>query len=192
MARLATSSSNVAVHKTTERAGMRRVAPVWILEAQALPVPGNIPALTCLTPQHWQEVSARLFSSATLAEMGGLYGMWDWQALTGPKLWAHLERGQVVGLLEDGQLVATAIISDVDEAEKYLAVSYAEGNGSHVQVLARALRNHAASLHFETVEVVVPSASLVHRAFLQAGYEPETESKAEIWIYELDLKGIAL
>lgn len=171
---------------------MCRVAVVWILEATALPPNGNGPVLTCLTLRDWPCLSERILGGTALAQMGGLYGVWDWNALTAPKLRAHLECGQVLGLRENGQVVATAIITEVDEEDKCLLVAYVEGSGSFAEVLAYALRNHAASLQLETVEVVVPSASSLHGAFLQAGFEPETESEAEIWIYELELKGTTL
>jgi hypothetical protein len=42
------------------------------------------------------------------------------------------------------------------------------------------------------VEVMIPANSPLHEAFVQSGYRPEMEAEAEVWIYELDLKGAAL
>jgi N-acetylglutamate synthase-like GNAT family acetyltransferase len=189
VARLATSSRNEAVQKTTVRTGMRRIAAVWILAANAISPTATVATLRPLTPAQWQQVSARILGSATLTALGGLYGVWDWQELTPAELRTCLERGQVLGLFDTGSLVATALITEVNEQEKYLAVGYAEGDDSHVQRLAHALRGHAHSIGLERLGVCVPSGCRLERAFLNSGYEADTESKAEIWIYELHLKG---
>jgi GNAT superfamily N-acetyltransferase len=185
VARLATSSRNVAVHKVTERAGMRHAATVWVLEAPVTVDPDGGPVLIPLTQRHWPLLEAYFRISSTLADMSGLYGLWDMQALTDSKLRDHLERGQVFGLWEGDHLVATAIILEVDERWSCLSVAYADSLHSHGQTLAHALRNHASDLGLDTVEVVVPSAGSIHHALLRAGFEPGAESEHDIWIYEL-------
>jgi ribosomal protein S18 acetylase RimI-like enzyme len=189
VARLATSSRNEAVQKTTERAGMQRIAAAWILEANALPPARSMPTLTPMTAASWPQVSARIIGSACLAAMGGLYGVWDWQELSPAKLRTCLEQGQVLGLFDNANLAATALITEVHEEEKYLAIGFAEGDEMQGERLADALRGYAHSLGLERLGVCVPSGSQLLLAFANSGYEPDIESKAEIWIYELPLKG---
>ncbi len=193
VARLMTSSKNIAVHKTTERAGMRHVASALSLLAQALPPAAGSAPLVPLTVRDWPEVSARIIHGTALAEMGGLYGAaWAWQALTEAKLRAHLEHGQVWALQDSsGGVVATAIVSDVDQHEETLPVAYVDGAPSDAEALAAALRRHGASLQAEKVEVMLASGSPLRDAFLKTGYEREMEGEAGIWIYELDWKGAA-
>jgi GNAT superfamily N-acetyltransferase/predicted GNAT family acetyltransferase len=188
VARLATSSQNVAVQKTTERAGMRHVATVWVLEAPASACPEVGVTWTPLTMDHWPVVASHILTGSALADMSGLYGMWDWQTLTESRLRHHLERGQVFALWENGQIVATAIMSDVDEKHRCLSVAHIEAADGYGPGLAHALRNHAAGLALEAVEAVVPSASPLHDAFLQAGFERGEESAHEICIYELKME----
>jgi GNAT superfamily N-acetyltransferase len=191
VARLATGSSNVAVHRTVERAGMRRVAVVWVLEASATADADAGLALVPLTLQDWPLVSRYILASSTLAQMGGLYGMWDLQTLSEDILRDHLERGQVFGLWEKDHLTGTAIILDVDERWPCLSLAYVDAANSHGQKLARALRHRPAGLGLEMVEVMVPSASPLHHALLQAGFETAPGSQHEMWIYELDWLGTA-
>jgi GNAT superfamily N-acetyltransferase len=194
VARLATSSKNLAVHKTAERAGMHRVAAVLPLEAQALPPGEGSTPLTCLSPQDWPQVATRILHGTALAQMCGLYGAgWTWQALTAEKLRRHLERGQVLALQNgDAEILAVAITSDVDPDDKSLPVGYVDGIEPHAQRLADGLRVHCACCNAEMVEVMIPADSPLHEAFVQSGYRPEMEAEAEVWIYELDLKGAAL
>ncbi len=189
VARFATSSENVAVHRTAQRAGMRRVAVMWVLEASATSGADAGPSLAPLTLQDWLLVAPHVLTSSTLAQMSGLYGMWDLQTLTADKLRDHLERGQVLGLWEGDQLECTAIILDVDERWSCLSVAFVQATDSYGQALAHALRSHTARLNLEAVEVMLPSASSLHHAFLQAGFELGPESKHEIWIYELAWRG---
>jgi hypothetical protein len=123
--------------------------------------------------------------------MGGLHGVWDWQELTPAKLRVCLESGQVLGLHRDGRLVATAIITEVDSDEKHLAIGYVEGEEPYASHLPAVLRDYTGSLGLQSLSVCLPSGSALQEAFLNNGYEPDTESKAEIWIYELHLKGIS-
>jgi GNAT superfamily N-acetyltransferase len=191
VARLATTSTNAAVHKTTERAGMHRVAAAWPLEAEALAADETAPCLSRLTVRDWPWTSERITNGVLLAEMGGLYGAgWAWQQLTAAKLRFHLERGQVLALRDsNGAINAAAIIADADEDWKALPVAYVDGTNRHAEILARGLRQYAASLCLEKVEVAIPAASPLCQTFANAGYQPEMEAEAEIWIYELDLKG---
>lgn len=191
VARFATSSANTAVQKTAQRAGMRRVASLSLLDAPALPSAESV-ALVPLGTAAWAEVRTRVLDSAALKEMAGLYGIWDWQTLTAPRLREHLERGQVLGLFHDNRLVATAVLREAEVKESYLPVAFLEADAAWAQPLARALRHHGSILQVGTVEVVMPSTSALRLAFLQTGYKPETESEHEVWIYELDLKGGAL
>jgi len=194
VARLATGSKNLAVRKTTERAGMRHVAAAIPLEAEAVPSAEGSTSLTCLTLHEWLPISVRILNGTTLAKMGGLYGAgWVWQALTATKLRAHLERGQLLALREEsGEIVAVAIAMDVEQERKALPVAYVDGAAPHTETLAHALRQYAASLQLEKVEVMVPATSPLHQAFVKAGYETDLEAEAAIWIYELDLKGVTL
>jgi len=190
VARLATSSQNVAVHRTTERAGMRRVAAFQSLEAAAVQADATSPALVRLTPEDWPQIATRILQGATLAETGGLYGVgWAWQELTAAKLRAHLERGEVLAVQENGGIEATAIITEADEEDKYLIIGYVDGDVRHMQTLAQALRQFAAAQRLESVEFMAPSGLPSHRAFIETGYQPEAETKAEVWIYELYLEG---
>ena len=209
VARLATSSQNVAVHKTLDRAGLRRVAAMRILEATPHLSADALP-LAPLTLEDWPQVSARILQGKTLEQMGGVYGSgWSWQQLTADKLRAHLVQGQVFGLKvgtpspkrrrdsasrhcgEGDRLVAAAIATVVEE-EKVLAAGYLDADGAAAERLADALRQRAATLHLEEIEAVLPAASQAYPAFLSAGYKPEMESHAEVWIYETDWKGVAL
>jgi len=190
VARLATSSHNTAVHKTTERAGMRRVAAFQVLQTKAGNADGTSLAPAQLTLKDWPQVSARIQQGTTLAQTSGLYGVgWAWQELTPDKLRAHLEKGQVLAWREDGRLAATAVIAGVDEDDKCLLIGYADGDRSQMRILAYALRHFATAQHLESVEFMAPSGAPSYQAFFEAGYQPESETKAEVWIYELRLEG---
>ena len=124
--------------------------------------------------------------------MGSLFGVWDWQELTTVKLQACLEHGQVMGLHHDGRLAATALVTEIQSEEKHLAIGHVEGERDRAHLLAQALRSYAHSLGMEGLSVCLPSGSALQDAFLNNGYQPDTESKAEIWIYQLGLKGTTL
>lgn len=192
VARLATSSRNEAVQIVTDRAGMQRIAAVWILEAQAQPPATALPTLAPLRPADWPQACQRIIGSPTLSAMGGLFGVWDWQELTTAKLQVCLERGQLLGLHHDSRLAATALVTEIHGEEKHLALGFVESEKELGPCLAQALRSYAHSLGLESLSVCLPSGSALQGSFLRSGYEPDTESKAEIWIYQLGLKGTTL
>ena len=194
VARLATSSKNTPVHKTTERAGMRRAVEVEVLQAASVPSgKGSVP-LAPLTLEDWPQVSKFIFDGAALAAMGGLYETdWMWQTLTHDKLRAHLARGQVLAVrAEDGEIATVAVVSAVDLVDQVLPVGYADGREPHMTSLALGLRGRAGALQAAKAEVALPVASPLRQAFVRAGYKPEDESGTTFYIYELDLKGAAL
>jgi GNAT superfamily N-acetyltransferase len=189
VARLATSSQNLAVHKTLDRAHLRLVAAFQILEAPSQPA-GESPLLAPLSLEDWPRVSAHILHSEALARAGGLYGSgWSWQQLTTDKLREHLAQGQILGVTDGNGLDAVAILTVVEE-EKVLAVGYVDGDDAAAGRLAGALRKHAATLGLEEIEAVLPTASKAYPAFLSAGYKPEIESQAEVWVYEIDWRGV--
>ena len=84
---------------------------------------------------------------------------------------------------------AVAIVSDVNREDGDLSVPHAEAVGSYAKALSQNLRAHAASLALETVELAVPEDSSLQHGLLQAGFEPDRESRAAVWVYELGLRG---
>jgi len=193
VARLATGSKNLAVHKMAERSGMRRVAAAWPLEARALASAEGITSLSPLAMGDWRQASTRILQGSTLAALHGLYGAgWTWQAMTADKLRAHLQRGEVLALREgEAESAAVAITLDPDPINKSLPVAYVDGSAPRAQDLALALRHCAAALRLKKVEAMLPAASPLCQAFLQAGYRPELEVDGAIWIYETTWKGAA-
>jgi N-acetylglutamate synthase-like GNAT family acetyltransferase len=193
VARLATGSKNLAIHKMAERSGMHRMAAAWPLEASALASEKESASLTHLGMSDWGPISTRILQGSTLAALHGLYGAgWTWEAMTEDKLRAHLRRGQVLALCDgEAEIAAVAITLDPDPIGRSLPIAYVDGGASRAQDLALALRHYAATLHLEKVGAMLPAASLLRQAFLQAGYQPELEVDGAIWIYETTWKGAA-
>lgn len=190
VARLATGSQNLAVHKMAERSGMHRVAAAWPLEASAFASEESA-SPTRLGKSDWGPISTRILQGSTLAALHGLYGAgWTWEAMTEDKLRAHLRCGQVLALYDNkAEIAAVAITLDPNPIDRSLPVAYVDGGASRAQDLALALRHYAATLHLEKVRAMLPAVSLLRQAFLQAGYHPEMEADGAIWIYETTWKG---
>ncbi len=192
IARLATASWNAPVHKMTERAGMHRVVEVQVLQATATPGEGSGP-LAAATVEDWPQVSRRILDGPALSAMGGLYETsWMWHALTGDKLHAHLGHGQVLAVRDGaGGIGAAAIVSEVDPYDHVLPVGHVDGAEPYLCNLALHLRERAAALQADKVEVALPADPPLLQAFVRAGYKPEDEGGTTFYIYEMELKGAA-
>ena len=194
VARLATSSKNTPVHKMSERAGMRRVAEVEVLQAASVSADDRPVPLITLPIEDWPQASRLILEGTALGAMGGLYeDDWMWHALTQDKLNVHLVRGQVLAVRDPkGEVAAAAIVSEVDPDDHVLPVGHVDGAQPYLADLALGLRQRAAILQATRVEAVLPAGSPLLQAFVQTGYEPEDEGGSGFCIYELDLKGVTL
>lgn len=182
--RLATSSSNTAVHTMVARVGMVRVGAGQLLLAEAMP-DGPLPAI--LGPEQAAQVEAFLQRSPVLAHMHGLYDCgWAWRSLSTERVADMLATGQMAALLTpEEELTALAAVS-IDPEGGGMWVGYADaaaGQPEAVTALAAALRAQAARVGIPQVEAMLPDLAWLRDAFRAAGYD-QGDWKGELWIFE--------
>jgi GNAT superfamily N-acetyltransferase len=189
VARLATSSKNMVVHKMAERTGMFHVASCLDMIAPGLPPEEGRTPLVPLNPDNWTHVAAPVLRSTILAKTHGLYGAWcRWQALTETKLRAHLAQGQVLSLpCASGAVDGLAIT--LETRWESLPVAFVDGAGAGLEALALALRRHAACVGLTEAEVMIPDDAELRQAFERAGYRSDLDPESALWIYEIDWTG---
>lgn len=183
VARYATFSSNVAIHRLSERYGYRRVAR--FIEYSAPPGEGPVPEPLLL--QDAAAAEDMLSKVAGLAASGGLYaGGWHCQELRGGRLREHIVRGEAYAVHEGGRPQAVALVSERDPAQG-LRLGFLGGETPAVAVLAGQLRALARLEASPRVQVVLPAEETIQEAVRRAGYQPTWDQ--EIWVYEKRLKG---
>lgn len=182
VARLFTSSRNLASQKMIARFGFLRVAEMVRYRGPALPQNGarQSPALSHPGPDDFERIWAWLEQSNLAPLTGGLeYVDWQARALTEPLLRGYLAAGQV-RLIEEWDAILALAIPAPSEADPNetptLAVRYIDGLADAIGRLALALRAEAATQGRERVELWLPDLLILHDAMDGAGYERDDET----------------
>ncbi len=181
VARLLTSSDNLASQGMIARFGFLRVAEMARFRGPAL-VPDDAVEIATPTrpgPDDFERIWAWLVQSNLAPLTGGLeYADWQARALTEPLLRDYLAAGQVRLIEEWGAIQALAIpvatAPDWDSTPT-LAVRYIDGLADAIGRLALSLRAEAASENYARVELWLPDLLILRDAMAGAGYEGDDE-----------------
>lgn len=182
VARLITSSENVASQTMIARFGFVRVAEMVRYRGQALPPDEAAPTSPLIhpSPDDFERIWAWLEQSNLAPLTGGLiYRDWKAQALTEPLLRDYLAAGQVRLVEEWGtiQALAIAVSGTPDEEETpTLSIHYLDGLADAIGRMALALRTEAATAGCERVDLWLPDLLILHDAMDGAGYERDDET----------------
>ena len=185
VARLFTSSDNLASQGMIARFGFVRIAEMVRYRGPALPLDNTVDTaqLATLTrpgPDDFERIWAWLVQSNLAPLTGGLeYDGWQAGALTEPLLRGYLAAGQVRLIEEWGTIQALAIAmarSSGDRETPTLDVRYIDGLADSIGRLALALRAEAATADCERVELSLPDLLILRDAMDGAGYEGDDET----------------
>ncbi|MGC9334015.1 MAG: GNAT family N-acetyltransferase [Anaerolineae bacterium] len=181
LARLATSASNMPVHRMMASAGMACVGAYvqWTAEPS-----DQGPQITFLSPEQAGPIQAFLQASPVLAHTRDLYSVnWAWQELSRRRAADLLLAGQMVGLPGPaGSLQALALLQYSPDDDR-LWIGYADGEPIAVTRLARGIRAHAAQVGAPKADIMLPDLPWLRDAFQQAGYD-FGDWEGELWIFE--------
>jgi ribosomal protein S18 acetylase RimI-like enzyme len=184
VARLFTSSDNIASQGMIARFGFVRVAEMVRYRGPALP-PGDPAQLATLTrpgPDDLERIWEWLVQSNLAPLTGGLeYLDWQARALTEPLLRGYLAAGQVRLIEEWDAIQALAIVVSSGPEPGWretptLTVRYMDGLADSIGRMALALRAEAATEHCERVELWLPNTLILRDAMDGAGYEGDDET----------------
>lgn len=182
VARLFTSSDNIASQGMIARFGFARVAEMVRYRGPALAPDAGVRLATLAHPgpDDFERIWDWLVQSNLAPLTGGLeYANWQAQALTEPLLRDYLAAGQV-RLIEEWdtiQALAIAAASAPDaDAPATLAVRYIDGLADSIGRLGLALRAEATAQHCARVELWLPDLLILHDAMDGAGYERDDET----------------
>lgn len=182
VARLITSSHNVASQAMIARFSFARVAEVVRYRGPALAPDDQVKpvALTHPSPDDFERIWEWLVQSNLAPLTGGLeYNGWQARALTEPLLRGYLTAGQVRLFEEWGTIAALAIpVASKSETGETptLEVRYIDGLADAIGRVALALRTEAAAEHCKRVELWLPNLLILHDAMDGAGYERDDET----------------
>lgn len=191
VARLLTSSTNVASQGLVERFGFVKVAEMARYRAPALAPDEATDAAPLSTPgeQDFERIWSWLEQSNLAPLNGGLeVTAWHAEAVTEPLLRGYLAAGRVALLEEWGTIGALAIAAPLrwDETEPWsLEVRYIDGLSDSIGRLAYALRARAAALDCMDVELWLPDVLILRDAMAGASYERRGDHAQ--WIYAREL-----
>jgi len=181
VARLITSSDNVASQGMMARFGFVRVAEMVRFRGPALaPDDGvEIATPTRPSPDDFERIWEWLVQSNLAPLTGGLeYFDWQARALTEPLLRGYLAADQVRLIEEWGAIQALAIAvptaPDWDRTPT-LAVRYMDGLADAIGRLALSLRAEAAATAYARVELWLPDLLILRDAMAGAGYDGDDE-----------------
>ena len=182
VARLFTSSDNLASQGMIARFGFVRVAEMVRYRGPALP-PGDTAQLATLTrpgPDDFERIWEWLVQSNLAPLTGGLeYDDWQARALTEPLLRGYLAAGQVRLIEEWDAIQALAIPMARASGEREtptLDVRYIDGLAESIGRMALALRAEAATAGCERVELWLPDLLILRDAMDGAGYAGDDET----------------
>ena len=185
VARLITSSDNVASQGMMARFGFDRVAEMVRFRGPALaPSDDADDAIEIATPTRpGPDDFERLWEwlvQSNLAPLTGGLEYFDWQAraLTEPLLRGYLAAGQVRLIEEWGAIQALAIaVPTAPEWDRTptLAVRYMDGLADAIGRLALSMRAEAAATAYARVELWLPDLLILRDAMAGAGYEGDGE-----------------
>jgi ribosomal protein S18 acetylase RimI-like enzyme len=184
VARLITSSDNIASQGMITRFGFVRVAEMVRYRGPVFTTDDTTPTATLARPgaDDFERLWEWLEQSNLAPLTGGLeYGGWQARALTEPLLRGHLASEQVRLIEEWGTIQALAIVTPQAEdtsdtsAVPTLDVRYLDGQADAIGRLALALRAEAAVEHYGRVELWLPNLLILHDAMDGAGYERDDE-----------------
>jgi GNAT superfamily N-acetyltransferase len=182
VARLFTSSHNVASQGMIGRFGFTRVAEMVRFRGPAFAPEEAASVVTLAHPgaADFERLWEWLVQSNLAPLTGGLeYSGWKARALTEPLLRGYLATGQVRLLEEWDTIHALAIAAPAPSAAgepTTLAVRYIDGLADAIGRLALALRAEAAADRCERVELWLPDLLILHDAMDGAGYERDDET----------------
>jgi ribosomal protein S18 acetylase RimI-like enzyme len=184
VARLFTSSDNVASQGMIARYGFFRVAEMVRYRGPALGADehalyAQVTTLAHPGPDDFERLWEWLVQSNLAPLTGGLeYGDWQARALTEPLLRGYLAADQV-RLIEEWGIIQALAIPTVgrrdEETESTLRVRYIDGQADAIGRLALALRAEAATRDCRRVELWLPDLLILHDAMDGAGYERDDE-----------------
>ena len=182
VARLFTSSDNIASQGMIARFGFVRVAEMVRYRGPTLP-PDDTAQLAPLTrpgPDDFERIWGWLVQSNLAPLTGGLeYVDWQARALTEPLLRGYLAAGQVRLIEEWDAIQALAIPMARASGEREtptLDVRYIDGLAESIGRMALALRAEAAAAGCERVELWLPNLLILRDAMDGAGYEGDDET----------------
>lgn len=184
--RLATGSSNSAVHRVAARLGFHRVAVFAPLVAEALGT--EAPELTILSESHYSAVQNWLGRSSIYRACAGLCSEgWSWRELTAKHVRASLAAGAVVALFRpDGSVAAFGLRgsrAETGEPERGLHLGYVDGEASVLGDLALALRALAASASPPEVRLMLVDEPTLRGIFQAAAFRPDSDGHG-LWVFE--------
>jgi len=179
IARLATSSENLAVHRMASAASFRLVLRQRFYQADA--ASGDKPSVVSGAEAGglWQRVQRW----QGLRKSQGLYHWdWAWQRLTRERFLGHVEQGEVWSW-KKGPSVGMAILKRVQEPETGILVGYWDGTPTALPSLLRALRSLASDVTPPRVGLFAPEEPSWERLLQEAGYGPGWWEET-LWIFE--------
>jgi ribosomal protein S18 acetylase RimI-like enzyme len=182
VARLITSTDNLASQKMVARFGFDRVAEMVRFRGRALAPDDDLEMAspTHPGPEDFERLWEWLVQSNLAPLTGGLeYADWQARALTEPLLRGYLAAGQVRLIEEWGSIQALAIpVATAPEWDRTptLAVRYIDGLADAIGRLALTLRAEAATEERERVELWLPDLLILRDAMAGAGYESDDET----------------
>ena len=180
VARFATSSKNIAVHRMSAKFSFTEVAAILPLHAEATGMEHPLPYRP--KPQALPNLLSFLEGSTVMAAMGGLYSTgWRFHSLNHDRIRESLNEG-VVRIIGGPDIISALAIVEPGYPGEGLAVRYADGQIDALIELAYELRVEAASYEPPQVSARLPDIPQVQQAFQQAGYKPQAENP--FWIYQ--------
>lgn len=182
--RLATRSSNVAIHRVAAHLGFHRLAVFAPYVADALT--GAATSLVTLNSWHYGDIMNWLGRSPLYRAGAGLFAQgWTWQELTGKKVRELLAAGQIVGLPKaNGTMAAFAILgTGAHHGDEGLQVGYVDGEWEYLESLALSLRSLAATIRLPSVTLMLLDEPTLRGIFQSAGFRNGLEGH-DLWIYE--------
>ncbi|HKW21658.1 MAG TPA: GNAT family N-acetyltransferase [Ktedonobacterales bacterium] len=182
VARLITSSDNVASQGMIARFGFVRVAEMVRFRGPALAPSDDAMGIATPTrpgPDDFERIWEWLVQSNLAPLTGGLeYADWQARALTEPLLRGYLAAGQVRLIEEWGAIQALAVaVPTAPEWDRTptLAVRYMDGLADAIGRLALSLRAEAAATAYARIEMWLPDLLILRDAMAGAGYEGDDE-----------------
>ncbi len=183
LARFATASHNVPVHRGAASMGFTRQAAFIPYEAE--PLARKIRPLCRLAPDEAPRVWAYLSDSAYFRANARSYAAgWTWYLFTEPRLREALESGRVYGV--GGEALEAVVFLDAPDTDREgtprLRATYTELGQS--PDAARALRALAGEMGVQKLQIKTLPSTERQAALEAAGYARSWEH--EIWLYALD------
>lgn len=178
IARLATGSSNQAVHRMVAAVAFRLVHRCRYYEAPG--APGE--TLRALRASEAATFWDRIQRWPAFAQARGLYTWnWAWQPLTHERFVQHVSQGEVWAWTR-GRVAALAVVQRVRDPDVGLVASLPLGTPSAIPRLLRGLRNLALEATPPRLGIFVPEDSPAIQELQETGYSPAWNEA--FWVFE--------